>query len=236
MKELVIADINLFYGAIQALHGISIEVEKGSIVTLIGANGAGKSSTVNAIIGLKNVSSGKIFYQERDITKLPAHDVSRMGISLVPEGRQLFPLLNVQENLLMGAFGRRDRREVTLDLNKMYEIFPVLGERKSQLAKSMSGGEQQMLAIARALMARPKFLILDEPSLGLAPKIVREIFDIINQINQEGTTILLVEQNAKLALDTANYAYVLDMGEIIKKDYPNILRSDPSVKEAYLGT
>ncbi|MBW1971559.1 MAG: ABC transporter ATP-binding protein [Deltaproteobacteria bacterium] len=236
MKDLVLTEIHLHYGAVHALHGISIEVEQGAIVTLIGANGAGKTSTANAVIGLRKVSSGKIIYRGNDITNMPAHRVNRMGIALVPEGRQLFPLLTVEENLLMGAYSRKDRDNVRQDLQRMFKIFPVLSERKRQLAQSMSGGEQQMLAIARALMVRPKFLILDEPSLGLAPLIVKDIFNIIHQINQEGTTILLIEQNANLALATADYAYVLDMGSIVREGKPAILRSDPAIKEAYLGT
>lgn len=236
MKELVLSDIHLHYGSVHALHGISMEVERGSIVTLIGANGAGKTSTVNAIIGLRKVSSGQIMYRGEDITKCPAHEVNRMGISLVPEGRQLFPLLTVEENLLMGAYSRRDRREVKRDLKKMYDIFPVLGQRGTQLAQSMSGGEQQMLAIGRALMSRPSFLILDEPSLGLAPMIVREIFRIVEQIRQDGATILLVEQNANLALASAEYGYVMEMGSIVKHRETQSLRSDPVIKEAYLGT
>jgi branched-chain amino acid transport system ATP-binding protein len=236
MKELVLSEIHLHYGSVHALHGISLEVEQGSIVTIIGANGAGKTSTVNAIVGLRKVSSGRIIYRGEDITKSSAHEVNRMGISLVPEGRQLFPLLTVEENLLMGAYSRKDRREVKRDLKKMYGTFPVLGQRRTQMAQSMSGGEQQMLAIERALMSNPNFLILDEPSLGLAPMIVRDIFRIIEQIRQDGATILLVEQNANLALATAEYGYVLEMGSIIKHQETHSLKSDPAIKEAYLGT
>ena len=217
MKELVLSDINLHYGSVQALHGISIEVDRGSIVTLIGANGAGKTSTVHAIIGLRKVSSGQIFYRGKNIEKKSAHEINRMGISSVPEGRQLFPSLTVEENLYMGAYSRKDRKKVRKDLERMYEAFPVLKERRKQISKLMSGGEQQMLAIGRALMSRPEFLILDEPSLGLAPKIVNEIFTIIKRIREEGSTILLVEQNANLALENAEYGYVLEMGEIIKE-------------------
>jgi branched-chain amino acid transport system ATP-binding protein len=236
MKELVLSEIHLHYGSVHALHGISLEVEQGSIVTIIGANGAGKTSAVNAIVGLRKVSSGRIMYRGEDITKSSAHEVNRMGISLVPEGRQLFPLLTVEENLLMGAYRRKDRREVKRDLKKMYGTFPVLGQRRTQMAQSMSGGEQQMLAIERALMSSPNFLILDEPSLGLAPMIVRDIFRIIEQIRQDGATILLVEQNANLALATAEYGYVLEMGSIIKHQETHSLKSDPAIKEAYLGT
>jgi len=236
MKELVLSEIHLHYGSVHALHGISLEVERGSIVTLIGANGAGKTSTVNAIVGLRQVSSGQIAYRGKDITRSPAHEVNRMGISLVPEGRQLFPLLTVEENLLMGAYSSKDRHQVKQDLKKMYELFPVLGQRRTQLAQSMSGGEQQMLAIGRALMSRPDFLILDEPSLGLAPMIVREIFRIIEQIREDGATILLVEQNANLALATAEYGYVLEMGSIVMHQAARNLKSDPAIKEAYLGT
>jgi len=236
MKDLVVTDVHLHYGSVHALKGISIEIEAGAIVALIGANGAGKTSTVNAVMGLRRVTSGQILYREQDITRLSAHDINKMGISLVPEGRQLFPLLTVEENLLMGAYGRKDRRQVKVDLQKMCETFPILGERRTQLAQSMSGGEQQMLAIGRALMSRPGFLILDEPSLGLAPMIVQEIFRIINQIRQDGTTVLLVEQNANLALASAEYAYVLEMGAIVRHDRAPVLRSDPAIKEAYLGT
>ena len=182
------------------------------------------------------MSSGQITYRGEDITQSPAHEVNRMGISLVPEGRQLFPLLTVEENLLMGAYSRKDRHEVKRDLKRMNETFPVLGERRSQIAQSLSGGEQQMLAIGRALMSRPNFLILDEPSLGLAPMIVREIFRIVEQIRQDGATILLVEQNANLALATAEYGYVLEMGSIVKHQKTHNLKSDPAIKEAYLGT
>ncbi len=236
MKELVLSDIHLHYGSVHALYGISMEVERGSIVTLIGANGAGKTSTVRAITGLRKVTSGQIAYRGKDITRSPAHEVNRLGISLVPEGRQLFPLLTVQENLLMGAYSRKDRQRVNEDLKRMYQTFPVLGERRTQLAQSMSGGEQQMLAVGRALMSRPSFLILDEPSLGLAPMIVREIFRIIEEIRQDGATILLVEQNASLALATAEYGYVLEMGSIVRHEAADHLRSDPAIKEAYLGT
>jgi branched-chain amino acid transport system ATP-binding protein len=182
MKELILSDIHLHYGSVHAPRGISLEVDRGSIVTLIGANGAGKTSTANAIIGLRKVTSGQIKYRGKDITKNPAHEVDHMGISLVPEGRQLFPLLTVEENMLMGAYSRKDRRQVRQDLKRMYETFPVLGQRRAQIGQSMSGGEQQMLAIGRALMSRPGFLILDEPSLGLAPMIVREIFRTIEGI------------------------------------------------------
>jgi branched-chain amino acid transport system ATP-binding protein len=236
MKELVLSEIHLHYGSVHALHGISMEVERGSIVTLIGANGAGKTSTVSAIMGLRKVSSGQITYRGKDITKSPAHEVNRLGISLVPEGRQLFPLLTVEENMLMGAYSRKDRRQVKQDLKHMYETFPVLGQRRTQLAQSMSGGEQQMLAIGRALMSCPDFLILDEPSLGLAPMIVREIFRIIEKIRKDGATVLLVEQNANLALTTAEYGYVLEMGSIVKHQATQSLKSDPAIKEAYLGT
>jgi branched-chain amino acid transport system ATP-binding protein len=236
MKELVLSDIHLHYASVHALRGISMEVERSSIVTLIGANGAGKTSTARAIMGLRRVTSGQIVYRGKDITRTPAHELNRLGISLVPEGRQLFPLLTVQENLLIGAYSRKDRQQVKEDLKRMHETFPVLGQRRAQLAQSLSGGEQQMLAIGRALMSQPSFLILDEPSLGLAPMIVREIFRIIEEIRQNGATILLVEQNANLALATAEYGYVLQMGLIVRHQKADQLRSDPGIKEAYLGT
>jgi len=236
MNDLVLSEVCLHYGAVEALKGISLEIEPRAIVALIGANGAGKSSTVNAVVGLRKVSSGKILFRGRDITRLPAHEINQLGISLVPEGRQLFPLLTVEENLLMGAYGRKERRQVREDLEHIYRTFPILGERRRQLSRSMSGGEQQMLAIGRALMSRPDFLILDEPSLGLAPLIVQEIFRIIKKIREDGTTVLLVEQNANLALATAEYAYVLEMGAIVREDRSAVLRSDPAIKEAYLGT
>jgi branched-chain amino acid transport system ATP-binding protein len=236
MKDVVLSDVCLHYGAVEALKGISLQIERGGIVALIGANGAGKTSTVNAVVGLRKVTSGRILFRGRDITRLPAHEINRLGISLVPEGRQLFPLLTVEENLLMGAYGRKERRKVSEDLENTYRTFPILGERRTQLSRSMSGGEQQMLAIGRALMSRPDFLILDEPSLGLAPLIVQEIFRIIRKIRQDGTTVLLVEQNANLALATAEYAYVLEMGAIVREDRSVVLRSDPAIKEAYLGT
>lgn len=235
MNELELFDVNLHYGSVHALRGISLQIKSGSIVTLIGANGAGKTSTVNAIVGLRKISQGKIHYRGKDITKMAANELTRLGIALVPEGRKLFPMLTVEENLLMGAYSRKDRREVRNDLKKMYDFFPVLGNRHTQLAKSMSGGEQQMLAMGRALMARPEFLIVDEPSLGLAPMIVKEIFRIIKQVNKDGTTVLLVEQNANLALSTAHYGYVMEMGTITRHDTTDILYNDPAVKEAYLG-
>lgn len=235
MNELELCDVNLHYGSVHALRGISLQMEKGSIVTLIGANGAGKTSTVNAIVGLRKISQGTILYRGQDITKLAANELTRLGIALVPEGRKLFPLLTVEENLLMGAYCRKDRQDVKKDLKEMCDSFPVLGERRTQLAKSMSGGEQQMLAMGRALMARPEFLIVDEPSLGLAPMIVKEIFKIIERVNNSGTTVLLVEQNANLALSTADYGYVMEMGTITCHDTTDNLCNNPAVKEAYLG-
>jgi len=228
-------DIHTYYGAIHAIKGISIEVREGEIVTLIGANGAGKSTTLRSINGLNHPRRGRIVFQGRDITNAQPHDVVKLGISQSPEGRKLFPLMSVRENLEMGAFQRRDRANFKEDLDRVFHLFPRLAERIHQKAGTMSGGEQQMCAIGRALMARPKLLMLDEPSLGLAPIFVEKIFEIIHEINEQGTTILLVEQNALMALDAANRGYVLETGKVALADDAKALRANDQVRRAYLG-
>jgi branched-chain amino acid transport system ATP-binding protein len=228
-------DVQTFYGSIQALKGISLEVREGEIVTLIGANGAGKSTTLRSINGLNTPREGTIYFQGKDITRRAPHDIVEMGISQSPEGRRLFPRMTVLENLEMGAFQRRDRSRIKEDLERVYSLFPRLAERKSQRAGTLSGGEQQMVAIGRALMARPKLLMLDEPSMGLAPIFVERIFDIIREINEQGTTILLVEQNALMALDAADRGYVLETGRIALADDAKSLRANEDVRKTYLG-
>ncbi|MFD2763122.1 ABC transporter ATP-binding protein [Micromonospora eburnea] len=228
-------DVSLLYGRIQALHGISLTVDEGEVVALIGANGAGKTTTMRAISGLRPVSAGRIRFAGEDITKLRADLRVVRGISQSPEGRGVFPGMTVQENLEMGAYTRRDRAGIASDMEKVYELFPRLLERRKQAGGTMSGGEQQMLAVGRALMSRPKLLLLDEPSMGLAPMMIQQIFAIITEINQQGTTILLVEQNAQQALSRAHRAYVLETGRIVKSGTGAELLHDPSVKEAYLG-
>ena len=232
---LELQDIHTYYGAIHALKGISIEVREGEIVTLIGANGAGKSTTLRSINGLNHPRQGKIIFEGRDITNAPAHEVVKQGISQSPEGRKLFPRMSVRENLEMGAFQRRDRENFKEDLDRVFDLFPRLAERINQKAGTMSGGEQQMCAIGRALMARPKLLMLDEPSLGLAPIFIEKIFEIIHDINEQGTTILLVEQNALMALDAANRGYVLETGTVALADDAKALRANEKVRAAYLG-
>jgi branched-chain amino acid transport system ATP-binding protein len=232
---LKLEDVHTYYGTIQALKGISLEVHEGEIVTLIGANGAGKSTTLRSINGLNQPREGSIFFQGKNITRRPPHDIVQMGISQSPEGRRLFPHMTVLENLEMGAFQRRDRSGIREDLDRVYGLFPRLAERKSQRAGTMSGGEQQMCAIGRALMARPKLLMLDEPSMGLAPIFVEKIFEIIGEINQQGTTILLVEQNALMALDAAQRGYVLETGKVALTDDAKRLRENEQVRKTYLG-
>jgi branched-chain amino acid transport system ATP-binding protein len=233
---LELKDVQTYYGAIQALKGISLNVREGEIVTLIGANGAGKSTTLRSINGLNHPSRGTIQFQGRDITNTPAHQIVKMGISQSPEGRRLFPRMSVLENLEMGAFQRpRSDREIREDLDRVYSLFPRLAERKTQNAGTLSGGEQQMVAIGRALMARPKLLMLDEPSMGLAPIFVERIFDIVKEINQQGTTILLVEQNALMALDVAARGYVLETGKIALADDAKTLMNNEQVRKTYLG-
>jgi branched-chain amino acid transport system ATP-binding protein len=228
-------DVHTYYGAIHALKGISLDVRDGEIVTLLGANGAGKSTTLRSINGLNRPRQGKIEFQGADITTVSAHEIVRRGIAQSPEGRRLFPRMTVVENLEMGAFQRRDRSEIREDMDRVFELFPRLQERRDQKAGTMSGGEQQMCAIGRALMARPKLLLLDEPSLGLAPIFVERIFDIIRQINEQGTSILLVEQNALMALDHAHRGYVLETGRIVLADTAAALKTNEQVRKTYLG-
>jgi branched-chain amino acid transport system ATP-binding protein len=231
-----VEDIHSFYGAIEALKGISLEVYDGEIVTLIGSNGAGKTTTLRSISGIVPPRTGRIFYQGQDITGLPGHLVAAMGIAHSPEGRRIFPRMTVLENLEMGAFTRRDAAGIRADIDRVYELFPRLQERAKQKAGTMSGGEQQMLAMGRALMAQPTLLLLDEPSLGLAPVIVDKIYEIIREINEQGVTILLVEQNANYALDVSTRGYVLETGSVALTDNSASLRNDERVKAAYLGT
>jgi branched-chain amino acid transport system ATP-binding protein len=232
---LEVAGLNIYYGGIHALQGISISVPAGRIVTLIGANGAGKSTMLRGISGLIDVRSGKIFFQGREIQNRPAHWIARRGIAMVPEGRRIFGNLSVEENLLMGSFAQTGREEEKIGLERVYRIFPRLRERKRQKGGTLSGGEQQMLALGRGLMARPVLLMLDEPSMGLAPKLVREVFSILRTIHREGMTILLVEQNAAAALHLAHYGYVLQTGRVTLHGAGDVLLQDASVKEAYLG-
>jgi|SRR5215211_2329841 len=227
-------DVHTYYGSIEALKGISIEVNEGEIVTLIGANGAGKSTTLRSISGLTPPRLGSIKFDGREVGAMPAADIVRLGISQAPEGRKVFQRMTVRENLDLGAFLRRDDR-VNDDLDRVYDLFPRLKERESQKGGTMSGGEQQMLAIGRALMANPKLLLLDEPSMGLAPILVERIYETIAAINQQGTTILLVEQNANFALEYSNRAYVLETGHVALTDESAKLRENPEVQAAYLG-
>jgi branched-chain amino acid transport system ATP-binding protein len=228
-------DIHTYYGSIHALKGVSLQVREGEIVTLIGANGAGKSTTLRSINGLNHPRKGRIDFQGRDITNLVPHKVVKLGISQSPEGRKLFPRMSVLENLEMGAFQREDRSTLKEDLDRVYSLFPRLAERKQQKAGTLSGGEQQMCAIGRALMAHPKLLLLDEPSMGLAPIFVEKIFEIVREINEQGTPILLVEQNALMALDTAHRGYVMETGRIALADDAKNLRENEQVQKTYLG-
>lgn len=230
-----VRDVAVSYGAIRALHGISLTVNQGEIVTLIGGNGAGKTTTLRAISGLVKAASGSVSYQGKPITKLAPHEIVKLGLSHCPEGRGVFPQMTVDENLALGAFLRNDHAAIAQDREKALELFPRLRERLQQLAGTLSGGEQQMLAIARALLARPKLLLLDEPSLGLAPQIVQTIFKIIRDINAQGTTILLVEQNAHMALKVAHRAYVLEVGRITMQGDAKELAASDDVRKAYLG-
>ena len=232
---LKIEDLHVYYGGIHALKGLSLEVADGQIVTLIGANGAGKSSTLRSISGLVKNKKGKILFEGRNILGKNPETLVSAGIAMCPEGRRILPHLTVMENLMLGAYIRNDRAGIAKDLDWVFELFPRLKERTWQKGGTLSGGEQQMLALGRALMSRPKLLMLDEPSLGLAPLLVKEVFDIIRAINAEGKTVLLVEQNAFAALKVANYAYVLEVGEIVLEGTGENLIQDPKVKEAYLG-
>ena len=232
---LIVEDISTYYGNIQALKNISLKVEEGEIVTLIGSNGAGKTTTLLTISGLLKPSRGEIYFKQRKVTNIPPHDIVKMGISHVPEGRRIFPRLSVLENLLMGAYTRKDKRGIYSDIEMVFETFPQLKGREKQVAGTLSGGEQQMLAIGRALMSRPRLLLLDEPSMGLAPIIVKEIFRIIEEINRQGTTILLVEQNAQIALGIAHRGYVLETGRIVLHDRASSLLKNDQVRKTYLG-
>jgi len=228
-------NVETYYGSIQALKGVSIEVREGEIVTLIGANGAGKSTTLRSINGLNHPRRGTIEFLGKDITNDAAHDIVRMGIAQSPEGRKLFPRMTVTENLEMGAFQRRDKSGMKEDMDRVFELFPRLAERRTQKAGTMSGGEQQMCAIGRALMARPTLLMLDEPSMGLAPIFVQRIFETIVEVNKQGTSILLVEQNALMALDVADRGYVLETGHVALADDAKALAQNPEVRKTYLG-
>jgi branched-chain amino acid transport system ATP-binding protein len=235
---LKIEGLNAAYGSIQVLKNISLKVPKGKVVSIIGANGAGKSTLLKSISGLMKISKGSILYKEKDISGMPANRIVGLGISQVPEGRQIFAHLSVLDNIHLGAylyFKRNNRLEIKERVDRIYEIFPILETRSKQIAGTLSGGEQQMLAIARALMARPELLLLDEPSMGIAPLIVREIFNVIQQLNKSGTTVLLVEQNAQIALKVAHYSYVLERGEIVMEGLAEELLDNPRVKEVYLG-
>jgi len=232
---LKIEDINVYYGAIHALKGISVEVNQGEIVTLIGANGAGKSTTLRTISGLLKPRTGKISFEGQDIAGTAVQDIVKLGISQVPEGRRVFANMTVLENLELGAYLRSDNKEIKVDMDMVFARFPRLAERRSQLSGTLSGGEQQMLAMGRALMSRPRILLLDEPSMGLAPLLVKEIFSIVKDINKTGTTILLVEQNAHMALSIANRAYVLETGRIILSGDAGELAASEEIRKAYLG-
>ncbi|TMQ50848.1 MAG: ABC transporter ATP-binding protein [Candidatus Eisenbacteria bacterium] len=235
MSLLSLADLHVHYGAIHALKGVSIAVDEGTIVTLVGANGAGKSTTLRAISGLIPASGGDIRFRGKSLLGMKAHEIVRAGISHVPEGRIVFANLTVLENLDLGAYLRRDRAGIAEDMKKIFRLFPRLEERRRQAAGTLSGGEQQMLAIGRALMARPTVLLMDEPSLGLAPILVREIFSVIREIRAAGTTIVLVEQNARMALATADQGYVLETGSVRMSDRASVLLESPFVQAAYLG-
>ncbi|MGC8838620.1 MAG: ABC transporter ATP-binding protein [Anaerolineae bacterium] len=232
---LQVENLHVYYGAIHALQGISFHVDEGEIVTLIGANGAGKSTTLNTISGLLRPRQGRILFKGEDLTIVPPHDIVRRGIVQVPEGRKIFAPLTVLENLEMGAFTRKDKEGIKASMERVFRSFPRLRERLGQLGGTLSGGEQQMLAMARGLMAQPTLLLLDEPSMGLAPILVEEIFRIIQEINQQGTSILLVEQNAHMALSVAHRGYVLETGRIVLEGTARELRDNPEVKAAYLG-
>ena len=234
MSMLKVENLNVYYGSINAIKGISFEVNQGEIVTMIGANGAGKSTTMNTVAGLLNPRSGSIVFEGKDITHMPASKVVSLGLALCPEGRRVFQQMSVRENLEMGGYTRQ-ASEIAPALDHVFELFPRLKERQRQVAGTLSGGEQQMLAMGRAMMSKPKLLMLDEPSMGLAPLLVEQIFDIILSLNKAGTTILLVEQNAQMALSIANRAYVLETGKIFKEGSADMLMHDDAVRKAYLG-
>lgn len=235
MAMLEVKDLQVFYGMIQAIKGISFEVNEGETVALIGANGAGKTTTLHTITGLLSPKKGSVFFEGKEITKVPAHKIVSLGMAHVPEGRRVFAQLSVYQNLKMGAYTRKDKAEIDEMLETVYKRFPRLKERQNQMAGTLSGGEQQMLAMGRALMSKPKIVLLDEPSMGLSPILVNEIFDIIQSLNKAGTTVLLVEQNAKKALSIADRAYVLETGRIVQSGDAQVLLNDESIKKAYLG-
>ena len=235
MAMLEVKDLEVYYGMIQAIKGISFHVDKGEIIALIGANGAGKTTTLHTVTGLISPKNGHVLFEGKDITKIPAHKIVSMGMAHVPEGRRVFAELSVYENLKMGAYTRKDKNEIEESLKNVYKRFPRLEERKNQMAGTLSGGEQQMLAMGRALMSKPKIILMDEPSMGLSPIMVNEIFDIIRSVSESGTTVLLVEQNAKKALSIADRAYVLETGKIVLEGKAKDLLEDDSIKKAYLG-
>ena len=235
MAMLEVKDLEVYYGVIQAIKGISFEVNKGEVIALIGANGAGKTTTLHTVTGLLSPKKGHVIFEGKDITKVPAHKIVSMGMAHVPEGRRVFAELSVYENLKMGAYTRKDKNEIEESLANVYKRFPRLEERKNQMAGTLSGGEQQMLAMGRALMSKPKIILMDEPSMGLSPILVNEIFDIIRAVSESGTTVLLVEQNAKKALAIADRAYVLETGKIVLEGNAIDLLEDDSIKKAYLG-
>ena len=235
MAMLEVKDIQVYYGMIQAIKGISFEVNEGEVIALIGANGAGKTTTLQTITGLISPKHGKILFEGQDITKVPAHKIVSMGMAHVPEGRRVFAQLSVLDNLKLGAFTRKDKEEIEETLLRVYKRFPRLEERKNQMAGTLSGGEQQMLAMGRALMSHPKIILMDEPSMGLSPIFVNEIFDIIREVSEGGTTVLLVEQNAKKALSIADRGYVLETGNIVLEGDAKMLLDNDQVKKAYLG-
>ena len=235
MAMLEIKDLEVFYGVIQAIKGISFEVNEGEVVALIGANGAGKTTTLQTITGLLSPKKGSILFEGQELTKVPAHKIVSLGMAHVPEGRRVFAQFTVYQNLLMGAYTRKDKNEIEASLAEVYKRFPRLEERKNQIAGTLSGGEQQMLAMGRALMSKPHIILMDEPSMGLSPILVNEIFDIIQSVSASGTTVLLVEQNAKKALSIADRAYVLETGKIVQSGKAETLLNDDSIKKAYLG-
>ena len=235
MAMLEVKDLEVYYGMIQALKGISFTVNEGEVIALIGANGAGKTTTLHTITGLLPAKKGKVVFEGKDITKVPGHKIVSMGMAHVPEGRRIFAQLSVLQNLRMGAYTRKDKDEIEKTLRMVYERFPRLEERQSQMAGTLSGGEQQMLAMGRALMSHPRIILMDEPSMGLSPIFVNEILDIIREVSKSGTTVLLVEQNAKKALSIADRAYVLETGNIVLDGRADVLLADDSIKKAYLG-
>ena len=235
MAMLEVKDLEVYYGVIQAIRGISFTVEQGEVIALIGANGAGKTTTLHTVTGLLSPKRGHVMFEGKDITKVPAHKIVSMGMAHVPEGRRVFAELSVYENLKMGAYTRKDKNEIEESLESIYKRFLRLEERKNQMAGTLSGGEQQMLAMGRALMSKPKIILMDEPSMGLSPIMVNEIFDIIRSVSESGTTVLLVEQNAKKALSIADRAYVLETGSIVLEGKAKDLLEDDSIKKAYLG-